>query len=506
MELICDTLRMERLVGRVNAQALVEGEVAPPASSPPMASVLSVDGQVVMGSAEALDGRLMMDGSVTLFVLYVATDGGLCGFESSSAFKHTMEMPPAEPGMSVSAQATLPELRFSLLDERRISVSANVDITCKVTMMDEVMALKDVDGIGDLQTKTRTLLLPENRHLGGMSMQLREDMRLPQGLPPIREVFHSRAIARVKNTMMEENRVVVEGELKVVTLYLSDDDSPSLQQVAHTLPFSQMMSADTLGDNLSAYVTGVDLYTANTQSEDHALLNIEATLRVELHNLSMAPVTVMEDAYSPSMPIEVETQSVSLMSPAASANARNTLRESLGIPEGAPPVIHAVLGSARAAVTCLTPRIGQLSIDGVIFASVIYACREERLHSFSQEFPFHCDIDMPGLDDDMDAEAEAAVESVYVSGSGDALDLKISLDCSARGYHFSSHPVVVGIRESNTAAPIDGLIIYFATPGEKIWDIAKKFRTTLSDMTRLNPDLGETVGPGGRKLLLYMRH
>lgn len=113
-------------------QALIEGEVALPVGKPEMERVLMVRGHAQTAQVELLEGRVMTDGTVTLCVCYVCAEGKVHAFESVSTFKHTAELPGAQPGMRGMAQAYVCEVNYEMIDSRRLNVSAVVDVQCEM--------------------------------------------------------------------------------------------------------------------------------------------------------------------------------------------------------------------------------------------------------------------------------------------------------------------------------------------------------------------------------------
>lgn len=80
MEIFKQNIAYECAPLRASSRALAEGTLSPPPGMPPMARILSIDGRAG-GSGEAVEGKLMIDGAVTLSVLYLCEEGKSHGFE-----------------------------------------------------------------------------------------------------------------------------------------------------------------------------------------------------------------------------------------------------------------------------------------------------------------------------------------------------------------------------------------------------------------------------------------
>jgi hypothetical protein len=254
MEPIYDTLKIDNIAYREKAQAFVEGELTPGADKPDIAKVLDVQAQVEVLSAEPLEGRLMMDGTVRLFVVYADPDGKITGFESAADFKHTLELEGVNASMSANATPEVQTLDFVLQGPRSLMVKAVVDINCHLTARLELRALTGIAGVEDMQLKKRRLRLPYTTPLGTSSFMMREDMRLPQAFPLISEILCVRADASVTRVSTDDGSAIIEGEAELKIMYLSDDETMPLQELSQKFPFEQKIGRASCRERVCQYV------------------------------------------------------------------------------------------------------------------------------------------------------------------------------------------------------------------------------------------------------------
>ena len=54
--------------------------------------------------------------------------------------------------------------------------------------------------------------------------------------------------------------------------------------------------------------------------------------------------------------------------------------------------------------------------------------------------------------------------------------------------------------------PQAGIVVYFAAEGDQLWDVAKRYKTSIADIEKYNPDCAEHLEKGQKIILLCRKH
>lgn len=504
MQPMIEKLEIERLIGQCAAQTLVEGEVSPPAQNPDMASVLAVSGHVTLGSVEALQDKLMLDGSIGLKVLYICTQGEIYAFESASTFKHSMEMKGTMPGMVLRAYGELSKLDFKLLDGRHMQVNAEVQVECLVRSTEDVDLLRGLDGVLDLQVLPMEMHVQKTQFLSDICA-LRESVEL-SALPPARDVYMYDGAIELKSALLEAGRLAVEGELHLNVFYNSTDAEKNFTQAEFTLPFAQMMQADSLMGEIPRVTIGLQELVVSVEQESLGnSLHVEALLNIETEIYAQQRVEGITDAYSPSVPLTADKITLNTLTTLPAQKGRISVRENVMLGEDiqALRVLHVC---AHACVLAKTANEGAVHMAGVVFGQIVYEQREGGIHAKSFEIPFETDLDMPDADTDSVLNVQVFVDNALGTALRDEVELRCSLRFEVQA-HTQSHFEVVGAltKQDEESALQDGVIVYFAAGGDTLWQIAKKYHTTVESIAAWNPTLSSDRLNEGDKVILLIR-
>lgn len=483
-------------------QALIEGEVALPVGKPEMERVLMVRGHAQTAQVELLEGRGMTDGTVTLCVCYVCAEGKVHAFESVSTFKHTAELPGAEPGMRGMAEAFVCEVNYEMIDPRRLSISAVVDVQFETEKEKDLCALEQHNVPEGVVTKTQALPLRRRCARGTAAVEVVGDIELPTGAPQATQVLCCQGSVDILQAFCQEDAIGVEGELKLNIVVATDDEQTPMLQCFPQLPFSQMVTAPgaAVDQDVTIKAQWKDLFARVNETGDG--LHIEAICTLEADTSVQRPMEVVTDAYAMEHEVLLDTQQV--MAAVASAKAKGSvpIREQVSVPLEQQPmrVLSCFANACAAKATAMDDKV---CIDTVVQCDLIFLDRNEEIQSVNCEMPVHLEEEAAGMACGMEVVARVSCEQVQAVTSGDGLDVRVMLGWSAEGEKKCEMSLVCGIElEEEAQKRPAGIIIYFAGPGEALWDVAKCYRVCMEDIRYPGKEEGKPVQKGDKLILI----
>ncbi len=490
MELTRQIISYESAPLRASSRAAAEGTLTPPASLPPMAKVLCVDGRAT-ASAEAAEGKLLVDGAVTLSVLYVCPAGKTYGFESTAVFRHNAELPGAQPGMAASVCCAVGELSWRL-SGGAIELRAEVLLECEAAGAQSLSAVSALSLPG-LEAKTETLCAAQCRTVPE-ELGLHDEVRLPR---TAERLLCVNGFCRIQSAACEEGgKAFLSGMLRLCAVFAAPDGT--IVQSPFSLPFEARVPLPEGTEKVFAFAR---LLMLSGTLVDEDVLSVEARTQVSLCALSQKAVTVYTDAYAADADLTCTLSPLNLCEPAGCL-CRGTLRLEAALPEGMPDAERVLCAQLRPALEGCTPGAGTLCASGTMYASILYLCREGNLHSFEAALPFSCDCDCPALSANSLLLCDAACELLHAGAATGSILLQCALDCAVRVSTVTDHCVVTDAALSPLKNSLYGPVVYFPAEGEGLWDVGKRFCVPLEELRALNPALEKELPAA---LLLNLR-
>jgi hypothetical protein len=495
------SLQTETAGREVLSESLVEGRLPLPSEKADIDRILFIQGRAHVG-AEPTDGRIFMDGSVIFSVVYISADGDIESFDASSPFRHSEEMPGAGANMNVLAKGNVRDIEYSADDSRTVYVKGIVSVSLRGAMP---RSIETVSGAGEpnLQVRTARQPLAMTRDIKRDTLVLREDVRIPQSMPMAIRILTSDAYPVVKSVRAEDMKIVVEGELRVTALYISEDRGAPLQQFTESVPFGQILPADNLepNDNVAADANLMD-FALSTVEDAGDILRLNARISLVCATRTVRDAEYMEDAYSLASRLNVSYADQTCRQLRRWGCVRTFARSGISIPSTQPGVSRVVCFKATPAILAARPGEGRVYLEGLMMFTMCYTS-PDGMYSHSGEVPFEAEALLEGITASDEIEANADVESASCEGTGRELSVKFMLDVALRAYAEVGIRLVTDIKDTEEPnARNGGITIYFADGGESTWDIAKRYATTPDNIKKFNPDIGDNAAPG-QKVLIF---
>jgi LysM repeat protein len=146
----------------------------------------------------------------------------------------------------------------------------------------------------------------------------------------------------------------------------------------------------------------------------------------------------------------------------------------------------------------------KIVIEGEVVLDVLYTRNNNRaLENKKLHIPFQQVINVKGITPVMDdyIYIEAANSDYNVHSSGQ-IDFKVSMQLRVQADDNLQLNVINNIQPSEeTETAMDSITIYYVKPKDTLWNIAKKYRTTVDALVKIN-ELEPDKLRDGRQLLI----
>lgn len=492
--------RIETALGQKPSENLIEGRLSVPADKADIGRVLLVQGKV-RTSAEPGDGKVFVEGSVKFFVVYIGPEGNIDSFESSSPFRHTENVENAGAGMNVYVRGSVREIDYSVEDGRTLYIKGVVSLSLSgnvAVMKDAVTALDSRDA----QIKTQQMKISAVKDFKKDFAAVREDIRIPQSMPKAQKVLLSDAYASVKSVRVEDLKIIVEGDIKLMMLYLSDDGNAPLQYFNESVPFGSILPFDKAspGDKVFTEADLFDLSIEIAEGEGD-ILRMSANINVVCTVMSQTEFGALSDAYSLKNKLNIHRSDCSHVIPVFSGMVKAIARCAITLPEES-NISRIICMKSSPVIVSTAPNTDRVYLEGIMMFTVCYSS-PEGMRSYSGEAPFEAEAQMEGLMPSHQIEAYAEVEYCSCENAGRDLSVKFMMDVTIKAFETNGFSIVSDVEETEHPAPHKkGITIYFADVDEDIWDIAKRYSTTLDTVRNFNPGLGDIVHQGQKILIM----
>ncbi len=508
INLIKEEIRTMEAVCEKYSQTMVECDVIVPDVKPDIKKVLEVSGTVSITQKLIQQDKVFLQGVVRMTVLYVPDGESPAGIKSLFAtqeFTHTTDCHGITPEMQLLAQAEPESFDSTLINSRKLNLRCILGIGIKVskpTMLEIATDLEEDSQIALKKEPIRTLCATANAEC---QIILREQLEMPSGKPTIGEILKIGATPVAVELCMMDNKAVAKGQVRVCTLYLSEDENHSVEFVEHMLPFTEILDAEGIREDMEGEVEYhlKDMYYELRENNDGEarLLGLELVLGALLRGSEIREVSAISDAYSLDGELEMVCKNHRMEQLLAHNTAELTVKDQAQIPPMLPAISQICDVHSVAKIDRITAGQGQVTVYGTVQTWILYLTKDE--HSPIAELKhiseFSHSFDVKDAAEDTACDARIFVEHTSYTLSGEnGIELRFILGLSVKSLKTGTVCLIESITETTPETPHQHpcMVLYFVQKGDTLWSIAKRYRTTVDAIKSLNRLESDLIYPG----------
>ena len=258
----------------------VREEVSVSANKPNIETILWQEMRLRDVSVRPLDGKLHLDGELSVFLIY-SGEG-----EESIPFSGEVEL-------SEAAEEMIPAVGVRILhaeadkkpdsdgEMREVEVEAVLELDIRLYKEESVELLSDLYSTG-CEVVSEQGEVCFDRLLTRNSCKMRVGGTVSFQKPErILQICHSSGIVRLDESRPAENGLAIEGVLEISLLYLTDDDAAPVGAISEVLPFSGTVEAEGIRED-SVWQLNLGLEQLGAVMLGGGEAEVKAQLTVEL--------------------------------------------------------------------------------------------------------------------------------------------------------------------------------------------------------------------------------
>ena len=144
-------------------------------------------------------------------------------------------------------------------------------------------------------------------------------------------------------------------------------------------------------------------------------------------------------------------------------------------------------------------------VDGVLKVDSIYACSDENkyLNTVSGDLPFECSIDIQNINDGMEENIYVNLENIQSTVEANTVAVKAVIYILAKVKEKTVKQYIKDIEQKDEVKEKNASIsIYVVQKNDTIWNLAKKYNTTMEDIIKINNIENPDIIYPGEKLII----
>lgn len=478
---------VNRLVSQKKERIILEEDVIIPDIKPDILKPISSNGNVCISKQEVLEGKIRLEGNVDIYIMYLADSerDNIRGINTSISFKEIIDCQVATSKMKIDAKVVMKSIECKVLNGRKVSIKVELEADIKLYYNDVLNIVSDTRDIKDIQTIKNKIKLNSVVGSNNTKAYAKETIKI-NSEDNLAEILRADFSIINKDIKISYNKILAKADINVKIIYLTEDNRiRSVEEKIPVMGFIEMMNISEEDICEVRYLTKNILIKPNSEEEHSVYVEIELELICDA--FKEEEIELIEDLYSPTRNLKYDSRDIVTIIDKSTRNEIYEINERISIKE---------LEGERLTDIRVTPMInnvtvsrGKIIYDGEVKADFMMTSNNQStVESITKMIPYIYSVENDDITEEsrVDTSIDVIMQDFVLEDSEVTINIRLNFEINK--YNQLNMNIIEEIEEGEDRTNMNpySMTIYFVKPGDTLWKIAKRHRSTIDDIVRLN--------------------
>ena len=504
--MVLDTIKEKICVNKIVATKkeviLVEGDMIVPDSKPDILNTICTSGIVCIYKKEIQEGRVKIEGSINTYIMYMADDSNdkVRGLTTNLDFIESITVPNCRENMTCKLTTNLKSIEAKVINGRKVGIKAAIEVQIIIYENEEVEVISDIQEKNDIQILNEDIKVNSLLGVGDTRIYAKENINI-DNIDNLAEILKVCVTICGKDTKISYNKILTKAEADIKIMYLTEDNR--INTVNSKIPIVGFIDMPNISEEniLDIEYEIKNIILRPNSAEEHSIY-VELEVLVTANVYEEKQIKLIQDLYCPNEDIEFNKKSITTITNKEKRSKVKQIRQRISL-DG--------LEDKNIIDVDVVPIIEKENIvgnkkmcEGELELEFILSNDELQVDTRIEKIPFSIEID--GLNDSQDTNNEVRIEVLnkdFIIQDNNMVDSNIDLDVNTNSYRNSNMNIIDKIENTGEKEQEDySVIMYIVKKGDTLWNIAKRFNTTIDEIVRVNGIENPDVINAGQKIFI----
>lgn len=512
MELIKKNIQYVKAGKQTVDQFYVDEDINVPDTKEDVRRIVSGDANIKVEDIRKVENYLKISGKLHYQILYItdAAEQEPSVLEGKLPFEEMVYIDETEVG-NWFIENIRTEFQNSLIHSRKVNIRAMIELTIGREVFENEEVTMEIESPVPIFKKKREVNLLGLCISKKDTYRIKEEMTLPGTKESIGRILLSNITKRKLEIRPGHGEIQIQGELLVFCLYLSEEGK--MDWVTQAVPYEGKIPCEGIEEGMydHVYHSLEDTLLDVRLDEDGEMrvLGIEGTLNLRVNIYQEEQMEVLEDLYSLEQKCQFETKENVYEELLIQNHSKCKIAETLQLPELKDDVLQICYSDGTVQMEHTEIVENGIQVEGILHLSFLYlrANDDAAFGSWQGMVPFSWHLECQEIEENVRYDISYHVEQMSVSLAGsEAIEMKAVLAFDT----FVRKPVSMQMITSVEMKPTEieeiekrpGIVGYVVKEGDDLWNLAKKYMTTVTEIQKINHLDSEMIKRGDVLLIL----
>ena len=502
VETVKENLSVNKLVTTKREVILVEGDMIVPDSKPDILNTICTSGVVCIYKKEILENKVRIDGNIDTYIMYIAEDSqdkirGIC---TSLDFSESISVNNCKEGMNCKIQTELKSIEARVINGRKISIKAAIEVEIKVYEKDDVEIITDIQKTENIQMLKEDLKVNSLVGMGNTKIYAKDTINI-NNTDNLAEILKTNLCICGRDVKISYNKILTKAEAEVKIMYLTEDNR--INAVIAKIPIVGFIDIQNVTEE---NICDVDYEISNivlkpNSVEEHSIY-VEIEIGVTAVVYEEKGINLIQNLYSPNEKLEFNKKRITAITEKTTRQETKQIREKI--------VVEGMENRSIMDVDVI-PKIekehklnNKIVYEGEIELKMLLQNGELEVDTRTAKIPF--DYEIEGIEEAENRNTNMRMEVLnhdFIVQDGGMITANIDLGMNMSSDKNINLNIIDQIQSNGEREEEDySILMYIVRKDDTLWKIAKRFGSTVEDIARTNGIEDENVINPGQKLFI----
>ncbi len=495
-----ELLKLDKIIAR-NTQILwLEQDILVPDSKPDVMKIVQVEAVPYISNTDVYDGGIRVSGEITYYIIYRSMDEDKTrGITATYPFTQSINVPEAKKNMNESVKIAVRNVVYSLPNERKIGIKVELVYKYVVRENTDVGIITGMEGEEDIESKKVSDTFYNVIDIKEEILDTNEDIIISDSTPKIGEIL--RVGAGITNTdyKVSYNKILVKGDISLEVMYV-EQDTNNIFTYTTEVPFAGMIEFENIKEEYK-WDINYTLRNLELTLNENNILNAKAEINVNVVLYEEKEITYIKDFYSTKSNLKYDAKDVVVVKNKDIISKTITIKESVGTTEAKNRVVTTTVSTEQ----LNTKVVGEnLYVDGVVKLGVSFVNQDTGVIE-NKTYDLLVDNSISLGKDVKEENVDITIKTVSkaVSNINGNVEANINLEFAVGIENIDKVILIDEITDEDVKDDtLNNMYVYIIKKGDTLWDIAKKYKTTVDKIANTNNITDENKLDIGQKILI----
>ncbi len=476
-------------------EQMVESDITLPDYLPEIIKILKCKIEPHIYSTTITGDRVTVEGKAHIRLIYADENNTIHCCEQSYPFSKYFEDASISENITPIIKSKVEYVNCRAISARKADIRASIIFMFKLVKKTAHDLICEAQGSG-IQLKTEQCVISDFCNIAEKSFSVGEVLELYSDLPAVQQIIRETAVVILGEVKIINSKVLFKAELALNILYADKDNN--LQNYKNSIPLTQVVEIDGISEDsfadVTADISSLEIQLKSDANSEMRLIDVNARIQGIVKVYCDKDFSGITDAYSTECDIDIKKKPVKLIKRTSVINDTSLYKCELEFATTGISKIVDVWSTDIKVKNGFTENQATINISGTV--CIIYKDREDTLSYAEREVAFvYNKLTDSGVNPIISPICKITDMSAVVL-SDTKCEIKIEYTISGDVFDTAVKNLITEIVPGEKHINLknkSAVTVYFPDINENLWDIARKYNSTVEKIKEENLLAEDTI-------------